>query len=315
MGTVYEAVQDGVDGFQKLVALKVLRKELSEDKHFVDMFVTEAKLVADLVHENIVQIFQLGKSSEGYYIVMEFVHGLSLHELIRFHKTVLRETMPVELAVFIISRVARGMAYAHSLLDRRGEPLNIVHRDICPNNIMITREGLPKLADFGIALFASDHRLDDQLMGKLTYMSPQQANRQTVNFRADIYALGACLFELLTNKFIRFGDDEDAYVDMAKKGVVDWSLLPSDMRPDIRDILEKCLAYDPDERFATSPELAKALEYVIYKDGYGPTIQTLEDYLRNHMPYLYTRNTAQLGGARNKKAAVTIPSTVILDDK
>lgn len=313
MGSVYEAVQDGVDGFQKLVALKVLLKELSEDHHFVDMFVTEAKLVADLVHENIVQIYQLGRSPDGYYIVMEFVHGLSLHEFIRFHNTVLRQRPPAELAVFICSRVARGMAYAHSRLDRGGQPLNIVHRDICPNNIMITREGLPKLADFGIAQISSDHRPDGELMGKLLYMSPQQACRENVDFRTDMFALGACLFELLTGKRIRSAADEGAYGELAKTGAVEWSLLPDDLRPDIRDVLEKCLQFSPDDRFQTSSELAQALEYLIYKDGYGPTITTLEEYLRKHMPYLYHRNTTQLGGQKNKTAHIS--STVILDKR
>ncbi|OVE80760.1 hypothetical protein BVY04_05060, partial [bacterium M21] len=126
MGSVYEAVQDGVDGFQKVVALKTLLPSLCDNTRFIEMFVQEAKLVANLVHENIVQIFQLGKIPEGYYIVMEYVNGLSLHEFIRFHNTVRKSPPPVELCVFLISRIARGLAYAHARTDKNNEPLNIV---------------------------------------------------------------------------------------------------------------------------------------------------------------------------------------------
>jgi serine/threonine protein kinase len=257
------------------------------------MFVKEAKLVADLVHENIVQIYQLGRDQTGYYIVMEYVHGQSLHEFIRFHNSILRTSPPLELSVFIASRVARGLAYAHSRLDRNGALLDIVHRDVCPNNIMITTEGLPKLADFGIAIVSSDMMHEGQLMGKLSYMSPQQARRETVDFRADIFSLGACLFEMITGKKMRFSPDEEEFASMAENGAVDWDLLPDDLPSDVREILEKCMDFNPENRFETSSELAKSLEYVIYKDGYGPTIQTLEAYLRTQMPYLYNMRRPQ----------------------
>jgi serine/threonine protein kinase len=199
----------------------------------------------------------------------------------------------MELCVFIASRVARGLSHAHSRLGRGGAPLNIVHRDVCPNNIMITTEGLPKLADFGIAIVSSDLMHEGQLMGKLGYMSPQQALRHPVDYRADMFSLGASLFEMITLKKIRTCDVEGDFEKLAKKGVVDWDLLPKDLPDDIRVILEKCLAFDPDGRFQSSSELAKSLEYFIYKDGYGPTIQTLEAYLRSQMPYLYNIRRSQ----------------------
>ncbi len=318
MGSVYEAIQDGVNGFQKVVAVKTLLPKLCDNRRYVEMFVQEAKLVANLVHENIVQIFQLGKMPEGYYIVMEYVNGLSLHEFIRFHNTVKGGPPPVQLVVFIISRIARGLAYAHSRTDNFGRPLNIVHRDVCPNNIMITTEGLPKLTDFGIAIVSSDLLQGTQgLMGKLTYMSPQQANREPVDFKADIFALGATFFELLTGERIRRSANETEYIEHARKGHVDWNRLPKEVPKDVRAVLKRCLQYDPDKRYEETVTLAKELEYIIYKDGYGPTIQTLEDYLRKEMPYLYRMQNRGLAKSAELKIGGVSPeqevATIIID--
>ncbi len=322
MGSVYQAIQDGVNGFQKIVALKTLLPKLSSNQRFVDMFIQEAKLVANLVHENIVQIYQLGEMDEGYYIVMEFVHGLSLHEFIRFHTTVTKKTIPRELAIFIASRIARGLAYAHSRKDTYGRPLQIVHRDVCPNNIMITTEGLPKLTDFGIAVVSAGIlESRQQLVGKLTYMSPQQARRESVDHRADIFSLGAVLFEMLAGAKIRFGETEEDHEKMAQNGNVEWQRLPGDLDPDVRDMLETCLQVDPNRRYTSTSELAKGLEYIIYKDGYGPTIQTLEAYLRQQFPYLYriTKNTLAKSNEFSLADEVgdrpDATATIILDDQ
>ncbi|MBU1432030.1 protein kinase, partial [Myxococcota bacterium] len=135
MGTVCEAIHCGANGFEKRVAIKQLLPKLSDDQVFVSLFVTEAKLVANLVHENIIQIYQLNRYQGGYYIVMEYVHGLSLAEFIQRHKD---KHLGEELAVFIVSRIARGLAHAHSRRNAQGESLKIVHRDVCPNNTLIT---------------------------------------------------------------------------------------------------------------------------------------------------------------------------------
>ncbi|MCJ8331730.1 MAG: serine/threonine protein kinase [Lentisphaeria bacterium] len=318
MGSVYEAIQDGVNGFQKIVALKTLLPSLSNHTKFIDMFVQEAKLVANLVHENIVQIYQLGKTEEGYYFSMEYVHGLSLHEFIRFHNIVARQKIPVNLSIFICSRIARGLAYAHSRNNNYGRPLGIVHRDVCPNNIMITTEGLPKLTDFGIAVASSDMMGEDQLMGKLTYMSPQQANRENVDFKADIFSLGAVLFEMLSGVRIRVGDSQEDFVGFAKDGHVSWDDLPEDLDPHILTILKKSMQYNPDDRYETTKDMAKELEYFIYKDGYGPTIQTLEEYLRKQFPYLYhvTKNSLDKTSEFNFRASVDDgTATIILDEE
>jgi len=305
MGSVYEALQLGTEGFSKRVAIKTLLPRFSEDPRFVTMFMDEARLVADLVHENIVQIYQLGRNDEGYFIVMEYVRGVSLHGFIDFHRAV-NEDIPEKLAVFIASRIARGLAYAHSRVDVKGEPLNIVHRDVCPTNILITTEGLPKVTDFGIAKAAGNTMpLNDQHpVGKLHYMAPEQARGLAVDFRADIYALGIVLYEMLTKRAARHGKTRPELVRAARKGEIDWSALPQAIGPALFGILERALQADPQSRYADTSELAHDLEYYIYHKGYGPTVVTLEEYLRKQMPGLYARERPPKKHATLKTQAV-----------
>lgn len=291
MGTVYEATQFGVQGFEKKVAIKTLLSELYNDERFIDMFIDEAKLVANLVHENIVQIYQLGKADSGYYIVMEYVNGIPLNDLI-YLLNQQRKLIPVELAVFIVSRIARGLAYAHSRADKDGNLLNIVHRDVCPNNILITTEGLPKLTDFGIAKARSNimPANDQCLMGKLMYMSPEQAGKKETDPRGDIYSLGIVLLELLSGHKGREGKTKSETLKLAVQGSLDTTSLPRNLPQALLDILFKAIQVDPKNRYQTTEGMCTELEYYIYKDGYGPTIVTLENFLRKNFPELYIAN-------------------------
>ena len=287
MGTIFEALQLGANGFSKRVAIKTLLPRLAGNKRFIDMFIDEAKLVANLVHENIIQIYHLSQTSEGWHIVMEYVNGISLHDFIRTH-ALMPEPLPPKLAVFITSRIARALAYAHGRTSEDGEPLNIVHRDVCPNNVLITTEGLPKLGDFGIAKAASTVMPERGLMGKLYYMAPEQARKEAVDFRADIYSLGLVLFELLSLRPARRFADEDGedVLHLAEDGRLNWDALPKDLDSALRAILEKMLANDPQERYADTNEVGYALEYYIYHSGYGPTVVTIEQYLTTHFAAL-----------------------------
>lgn len=293
MGAVYEAQQIGTDGYEKTVAIKMLLKELA-DERFAQLFVAEAKLVANLVHENIVQIYQLGKRGDEYYFVMEYVQGISLADFIRRHKFY-RMHLPENLAVFIASRIARGLAYAHKRIDPQGNPLIIVHRDVCPHNILVTTEGLPKLADFGVAKATSMALLGDKyLVGKFLYMAPEQAQRKKVDYRADIFALGAVLFELLTYKNIRDPEQVEGDAEQLLDIEIPWDQLPENTSEELTGILKKMLAPLPEDRYQDTDLLARALEYYIYRHGYGPTIQTLEDYMRKYFDYLYVIDNSTL---------------------
>ncbi len=287
MGAIYEGRLRGAEGFAKKVAVKTLLDRWSNDARFMKLFVAEAKLVCDLVHENIVQIYQLGRrASGGYYIVMEFVDGLPLRKFLDRHIE-LGKRIPEPLAVHIVSRIARGLAYAHTFHDRCGRCLHIVHRDVCLGNILVTTEGLAKLTDFGIAKALPMQIIgDDWLTGKIRYMSPEQAAREKVDFRSDIYSLGAVLFELLAHDTVRPHDADPRRTPFA--GIpVPWSMLPRETGPEVVDLLRTALDPDPARRFQETSAMARALEYYIYKDGYGPTIQTVEAYMRQHFPDLY----------------------------
>ena len=286
MGAVYKAQQIGTAGFEKTVAIKTLLGRYSKNRQFIDKFVFEAKLVANLVHENIVQIYQLDRHKGKYFFVLEFVNGVSLFTFVDFLART-KVQIPEKLAVFIASRIARGLAYAHSRCDASGKDLSIVHCDVCPHNIMITTEGLPKLTDFGIAR-ATTMEGKKSVSGKLPFISPEQINREEVDFRSDIYSLGMVLFYILSGKHARrinvSGQD---IIQQAKSNTIHWEFMPDNIDKELLEIISKMLETDPADRYQDTSELARALEYYIYKDGYGPTIVTLSEYMREQMPILF----------------------------
>src|SRR5437667_9416105 len=177
MGIVYEADQHGARDFVKRIAIKVVRQSYANQKRFIENFIGEAKLVADLIHTNIVQTYHLGEARGVYFIAMELIRGVNLEQ---FGQQLLdkQRVLPKELAVFIVSRVARGLAYAHAKTDKDGKPLGIVHRDVSFKNIMIAFEGDVKLTDFGIAKargFLTDQE-GQSVAAKADYISTGQRN-------------------------------------------------------------------------------------------------------------------------------------------
>jgi len=199
MGAVFDAIQYGVEGFDKRVAIKTIKEEFTENFEFVRMFIGEAKLVADLVHENIVQVYQLGRTGANFYIAMEYVEGVNLEHYIDRHYDLAKDP-PVEIGAFIVSRICRGLEHAHNKLGRDGKPLGIVHRDVSPKNVMLNYEGVVKLTDFGIAKARQlmQQEEGEVLMGKAEYMSPEQANFGETDKRSDTFSLGIVLYEVLT---------------------------------------------------------------------------------------------------------------------
>jgi serine/threonine protein kinase len=245
----------------------------------------------------------------GYYIVMEYVNGISLANFISYHR-IMKLRVPEALDVFIVSRIARGLAYAHKRRDKDGNALGIVLRDVCPNNILISTEGLPKLADFGVAKVAKSALLGDGLIvGKLVYMAPEQAQKKSVDYRADIFSLGAVFFELLTCEPIRevSANTTISHANKIAQESIPWKHLPSSTHKDVAAMLHKMLALDPKDRYQDTDTLAHALEYFIYRDGYGPTIQTLEHYLREHFSFLYALRDHK-AEKEQKEATTVIPS-------
>lgn len=282
MGAVYEAEQFGAEGFIKKVAIKTILPSYAKKPMFVSAFIGEAKLVANLVHQNIVQIHHLGRHEGGYYIAMEYIDGVNLSDFIRRHRQ-LRRRVPTEVATFIVSRICHGLEYAHGKCGEKGQPLALVHRDVSPNNIMITHEGEVKLTDFGVAK-AAQFMEDDQehLVGTVEYMSPEQAACREIDARSDIFALGLVYYELLTGLRVfrcRHGDIEGTAERVKNCDIPDPSKYRIDLSEDVRGMLMRCLLQDPAERFQSAGELGNAFEHDLYSRGHGPTVLTLSQYM------------------------------------
>jgi len=282
MGVVYEAEQHGARNFAKRVAIKIIRPNFASQKMFIENFIGEAKLVADLIHTNIVQTYHLGEANGACFICMELIRGANLEQFTR-QLVEKKRTLPMELAVFITSRVARGLAYAHAKTDKDGKPLGIVHRDVSFKNIMIAFEGDVKLTDFGIAKargFLTDQE-GEVVAGKADYMSPEQANFQVTDKRSDLFSTGVVLSHLLLGRNIFKGTTaEESRQRIINQPIPDFRTLDSRIDDELNDILQHCLARDLKRRYATAAELMFDLEYHIYHGGYGPTNETLGKFIR-----------------------------------
>jgi serine/threonine-protein kinase len=282
MGVVYEAEQRGARDFAKRVAIKVVRANYASQKTFIENFIGEAKLVADLIHTNIVQTYHLGEANGVYFICMELIRGVNLEQFAQ-QLADKRRVLPSELAVFITSRVARGLAYAHAKADKDGKPLGIVHRDVSFKNIMIAFEGDVKLTDFGIAKargFLTDQE-GEIVAGKADYMSPEQADFQITDKRSDLFSAGVVLAHLLLGKNIFKGASaEESRQRVMSHPIPDFRTLDERVDDRLNEILHRCLTRDLAQRYPSADELMYDLEYYIYHGGYGPTNETLGKFIR-----------------------------------
>jgi serine/threonine protein kinase len=291
MGIVYEAEQHGARGFIKRVALKVIRQSFADQKGFIENFVGEAKLVADLIHTNIVQTYQLGEARGIYFIAMELIRGVNLDQFTQQLQDKKR-VLPVELAVFITSRVARGLAYAHAKADPSGRTLGIVHRDVSFKNILIAFEGDVKLTDFGIAKargFLQDNE-GEVVAGKPEYMSPEQADFQITDKRSDLFSAGIVLSQLLLGHNLFKGQTSDeSRRKVLSLTIPDFRDLDKRIDERLNQILHRSLVRDLDLRYPTADDLLYDLEHYIYHSGYGPTNETMGRFIRE----LFGQETAQ----------------------
>src|SRR2546421_12577941 len=239
MGVVYEAEQHGARNFVKRVAIKVVRQSYANNKQFIDNFIGEAKLVADLIHTNIVQTYHLGEAKGIFYIAMELIRGVNLEQ---FSEQLAdkQRLLPTEMAIFIASRLVRGLSYAHAKTDRDGKPLGIVHRDVSFKNIMIAFEGDVKLTDFGIAKargFLTDNE-GEVVAGKADFMSPEQANFQITDKRSDLFSVGVVLAHLILGRNIfKGGSSEESRTNVLNMPIPDFRELDSRIDEPLNQIL------------------------------------------------------------------------------
>lgn len=281
MGIVYEAVQKGAGQFRKVVAIKLIREEYSSIPEFQKNFIGEARLVADLIHTNIVQTYHLGQIGGQYFMTMEYVRGVNLEQFLDRHHEAGRK-MPVEIAAFIISRVCRGLAYAHAKRDPQGRLLGIVHRDVNPKNIMLAYEGDVKLTDFGIAK-ALDLMYNEEgkvIPGKDEYLSPEGASYGVTDSRSDIFSLGIVLTELLLGKNVfRSVNRLDSRRNILSMAIPQFATLRAEVDPKLEAIVQRALSRDREKRYQTAYEMMTDLELYLYSDRYGPTNEKLAIYL------------------------------------
>ena len=281
MAEVFKAKRSGVEGFEKVVAVKRILPHLSDNKEFVDMFVDEAKMVAGLTHPNIVQIFDLGRIEKSYYIAMEYVQGRDLRSILRRARE--RGTrVPLDLCALVASRVCAALEYAHRKKDDRGQPMMTVHRDISPQNILISFEGDVKLTDFGIAKAASKATVTEAgaLRGKLLYMSPEQAWGKPMDRRSDLFSLGIVFYETLTDHKPFLGSSEVSILETVREcKVAPPRSLNGAIPPALERVVMKALERDPERRYQDAGEMSRDLEAALHETPPPPTAAALARFM------------------------------------
>jgi TonB family protein len=262
MAEVWKARMRGVEGFQKTVAIKRILPHMTDNAEFVGMFIDEAKLAAQLSHPNIVHIYDLGKMGRDYYIAMEYVDGRDLRSLLN---TARRKglMLPLGLGLLIASRLASALEYAHRKRDFEEREMGLVHRDVSPQNVLLTGDGDVKLCDFGIAKAVSKANQTQMgaLKGKLQYMSPEQAWGRPVDARSDLFSLGAVLFEMVTGERLFTGENEISVLELVRQG---QTRTPRQVDPsiprEVDEIVARALAIEPKDRFQSAGEMKQALD-------------------------------------------------------
>jgi serine/threonine-protein kinase len=264
MAAVYKARIEGPNGFAKTVVVKRLLAELTAKPEFLELFTAEAKTTAQLSHPGIVQVFDFGIIGETPYLVMEYVDGINLAQLLKQVKA-RGERVPVDIAVILLTQVCHALAYAHSFRDANGRRVQIVHGDVSPANIMICRDGTAKLLDFGVArvLGEFDFELTHTLRGKFAYLAPEQIRRGPFDRRVDVFAAGIVLHELLTgDRLFHASTDKETLLRVHAARVEPPSRVNPTVKPELDAIVLKALARDPNDRFESGEAMAGALEQV-----------------------------------------------------
>lgn len=281
MAEIYKSKTFGVDGFEKLLVIKRILPHCAADKEFITMLIDEAKLSVLLSHANIVQVFDLGKVGEDYFIAMEFIHGINLRDIL-YRNRDSGKPLAVDISAYVVSEICKGLDYAHRKTDNQNKPLGIVHRDISPQNILISYEGEVKIVDFGIAKAAMNisHTMAGMLKGKIAYMSPEQATGQKIDQRTDIFSTGILLYEMLTGQKLYTGETQFEVLKKIRSEQITEKDLPEHLPAGIRKILAKALAFDVDQRYQSAGDLQTDLTRFLYTAYSDFSPRRLSNYLK-----------------------------------
>jgi len=283
MAEVFKAKSYGVEGFEKIIAIKRILPTMGEDRDFIKMFIDEAKIAGQLAHANICQIFELGRIDGSHFIAMEYIWGKDLLQ-IQNRVRKLKQSIPIPMACFAIAKVLEGLDYAHRKRDPLGRPLEIVHRDCSPQNVLVSYEGEVKVIDFGIAKATSrnSRTMAGVLKGKFGYMSPEQVRGLPLDRRSDIFALGTMLYECLTGERLFMGETDFSTLEKVRN--VDIAR-PRDINPAIPEAVEKvilkALAKDVDDRYQWCSEMLADLQAYLMSQDVVFTAKSLSSWLKD----------------------------------
>ncbi|HUF28116.1 MAG TPA: serine/threonine-protein kinase [Gemmatimonadaceae bacterium] len=311
MATVYEAELLGPAGFAKRTALKVIHPEYARQHEFLQLFIDEAKLSANLLHGNIVQIYMLGEVSGDFFIAMEFIRGPTLRMMIDRHRD-RGEPLPRPLAAYLCSRVCRALDFAHNFVAPDGERLDIVHRDVSPGNVMATWDGHIKLTDFGIAKARTSidpAATRPMLMGKKHYMSPEQLLGLSVEAPSDVFTLGVILYEMLALEPLFTEDMTELAIDeVAVDPLPNIRTRIPDLDPELEQILALALERNPDRR-PTAAAMGHALDHWCSAQNTVGSPDRLEEHLARLFPSTFqpTTRTPEHTSFRNLGSALKRP--------
>lgn len=282
MAELYLAKVTRDHGFEKRLAIKKILPHLTDEGNLVKAFIDEAKLAALLQHENIIQIYDFGSIDGEYFIAMEYLFGKDLRKLIRTIKK-RDSSLDLESALYIISRICAGLDYSHKLKDLQGKALNIIHRDINPQNIFLTYEGQVKIIDFGIAKAASHNSTTHEglIKGKVAYMSPEQAMGHMIDNRSDIFSTGIILYELLAGRRMFEGETMHVYSQVREACYEPLQKLKPDLPEKLYAVVDRALAKDPDDRYQTCGQMLADLEECIYELSVRPNSRSFAGFLKD----------------------------------
>jgi eukaryotic-like serine/threonine-protein kinase len=310
MAEVFKGVAESLQGFRKNIAVKRILPALTQNKKFVAMFLDEARLSLSLQHANIVQVFDIGHAEDTYFIVMEYVDGVDLKGLIEWRRR-LGKRLPTAASLYIINEICKGLSYAHEMMNPdTGRPLGIVHRDISPPNVLISKQGEVKLVDFGLAKATSQLETTDPgvVKGKMSYLSPESARGEDVDSRADIFAVGILLYELLTGKRLFYGETDYQTVELVRNAKVPPIKAQNpEVEQELESVVRRALAKRKEDRYQTAADLQDALAHYSYSRGLKVISRDIAELIRQCLE----EKAAESGG---KRRAVNLLDTLLQDE-
>ena len=310
MAEVFRGVAESLHGFKKNIAIKRILPALTQNKKFVAMFLDEARLSLSLQHANIVQVFDIGHSEDTYFIVMEYVDGVDLKAMIDWRRRIGKK-LPIAASLYIVNEICKGLAYAHELVNpETGRPLGIVHRDISPPNVLISKQGEVKVVDFGLAKATSQLETTEPgvVKGKMSYLSPEAARGDEVDSRADIFSVGILLYEMLTGKRLFYGETDYQTVELVRNAKVPPIKAQNpEVEQELEVTVRKALAKRKEDRYQTATDLQDALAHYSYSRGLKVISRDIADLTRQCLE----DKAADSGG---KRRAGSILDTLLQDE-